>query len=106
MREMSSAADALARAKTKAARRLLHMTPRLRFVLEARWEKGGSPKEGWVWPSATKSGHFEESTLKKRHRNNLAVCAEEAAKLEAEHKPFIHVRPFVFYNLRHTFLTR
>jgi integrase len=96
----------IAHGKTRAARRLLHMTPRLRFVLEARWEQAGSPKEGWVWPSATKSGHFEESTLKKRHRNNLAECATQAAKLKANAKPFTQVRPFVLYNLRHTFLTR
>lgn len=44
----------IAHGKTPAARRVLHMTPRLRFVLEARWEQAGSPKEGWVWPSATK----------------------------------------------------
>jgi integrase len=92
--------------KTSAARRVLHMTPRLRFVLEARWEQAGSPKDGWVWMSATKSGHFEESTLKKRHRNNLAMCLKEAAKQKAEGKTPVQVRPFVFYNLRHTFLTR
>ncbi len=96
----------VAHGKTRAARRVLHMTPRLWFVLEARWEQMGSPKEGWVWPSATKSGHFEESTLKKRHRNNLVACAKEEAKQKAEGKAAVHVRQFVFYNLRHTFLTR
>ena len=96
----------IAHGKTRAARRLLHMTPRLRFVLEARWEAQGSPKEGWLWPSATKSGHFEESTLKKRHRNNLASCAKNVAQQKAEGKTPVQVRPFVFYNLRHTFLTR
>ena len=96
----------IAHGKTRAARRLLHMTPRLRFVLEARWEQQGRPKEGWIWRADTKSGHFEESTLKKRHRNNLTACAEKASKLKAEGKRVTHVRPFVFYNLRHTFLTR
>ncbi|MCU1332718.1 MAG: hypothetical protein JWM08_1710 [Candidatus Angelobacter sp.] len=82
------------------------MTPRLRFVLESRWEQQTSPKEGWVWPAVTKSGHFEESTLKKRHRRNLDLCAEEATKQKVEGRKTVLVRPFVFYNLRHTFLTR
>jgi integrase len=105
-RNGSNGALFIANGKTAAARRVLHMTPRLRFVLEARWEQAGSSKEGWVWPSTTKSGHFEESTLKKRHRNNLAACAKEAATRKGEGKSFVQVRPFVFYNLRHTFLTR
>jgi len=69
-----------------------------RLAASARRRPSGS--------SDTKSGHFEESTLKKRHRNNLAACANEASKLKAEDKPFVQVRPFVFYNLRHTVLTR
>ena len=80
-----------------------------RLAASARRRPSGS--------SDTKSGHFEESTLKKRHRNNLAACANEASKLKAEDKPFVQVRPFgvqtsqpdspslvrtvVFYNLRH-----
>jgi integrase len=96
----------IAHGKTKAARRVLYMTPRLRFVLEARWEQMGSPKEGWVWTAQTKSGHFEESSLKKRHQKNLAACVNKAAELKSEGKSAVQVRPFVFYNLRHTFLTR
>lgn len=77
--------------KTKAARRLLPMTPRVRLVLELRWESAGKPLEGWVWPANTRSGHMEHDTLRVQH-----------AKALKESK----VRPFVIYSFRHTFLTR
>jgi integrase len=77
--------------KTAAARRVLPMTPRVRNILEARWTKAGKPVEGWAWPAPTRSGHIEPSSLKKQH------C--KALKLS-------HVRAFVLYSLRHTFLTR
>jgi len=77
--------------KTAAARRVLPMTPRVRNVLQTRWESIGNPVEGWVWPAPTRSGHIDRSSLKKQHRNALRVSG---------------VRPFVLYSLRHTFLTR
>lgn len=77
--------------KTKAARRLLPMTPRFRAILERQWESAGKPEEGWIWPVPTKSGHIEPSTLKKQH-----------TKASKDSK----VRPFVLYTCRHTFLTR
>jgi integrase len=86
----------VAQGKTSAARRVVPMTPRLKFLLEARWELAGSPAEGWVWPAPTKSGRYEQSTLTKRHRKALA-----AAKVGN-----VEIRPFVIYSVRHTFLTR
>jgi integrase len=77
--------------KTKAARRVLPMTPRVRHTLETRWNACGRPLEGYVWPAPTQSGHIEPSSLKKQH--------SKAIKLSK-------VRPFVLYSLRHTFLTR
>jgi integrase len=77
--------------KTRAARRMLPMTPRVRTVLELRWEASGRPLEGYVWPAPTKSGHLEPSSLKKQHSKALKLSK---------------VRPFVLYSLRHTFLTR
>ena len=77
--------------KTAAARRVLPMTPRVREVLEPRWNDTGRPEEGWVWPALTRSGHVEPSSLRKQH-----VRAIGDAK----------VRAFVLYSLRHTFLTR
>ena len=49
------------------------------------------PEVGWVWPSGTRSGHIEPSSLKKQHRKALRLSG---------------VRSFVLYSLRHTFLTR
>jgi integrase len=77
--------------KTPSARRVVPMTPRVRAVLEARWVEATRPDEGWAFPSATKSGHVEPSTLRGQHKNALKLSG---------------VRPFVLYTLRHTFLTR
>jgi integrase len=77
--------------KTKAARRLLPMTPRVRHILETRWQAAGRPADGWVWPALTQSRHLEPSSLKKQHAKALKVS---------------RVKPFVLYSLRHTFLTR
>jgi integrase len=67
------------------------MSPRVRALLERRWEAAKMPLEGWVWATATASGHIEPSTVKKQHQRALRLSG---------------VRPFVPYALRHTFLTR
>src|SRR5205823_4536816 len=67
------------------------LTPRVRSILEARWEAAGRPLEGWVWPAPTKTGHIDHSSLKKQHIKALRLSG---------------VRSFVLYSLRHTFLTR
>jgi integrase len=77
--------------KTAAARRMIPMTPRVRSVLERRWNACDCPTEGWVWTAATQSGHVEPSTIKKQHQRAVRLSG---------------VRPFVLYSLRHTFLTR
>jgi integrase len=77
--------------KTAAARRMIPMSPRVRAVIERRWEAAHRPAEGWVWAADTQSGHVEPSTTKKQHQRALRLSG---------------VRPFVIYSLRHTFLTR
>jgi integrase len=77
--------------KTAAARRVLPMTPRVRDILEARWQSIGRPEEGWVWPAPTRSGRMESSSLKKQHAKALGLSK---------------VRAFELYSLRHTFFTR
>jgi integrase len=86
--------------KTAAARRLIPLTPRVRMILESRWEQAKKAEEGWVWLASTASGHVEPSTLKKQHAKTFKTIA---SKLKKNEKP---VRPFVLYSLRHTFLTR
>ena len=87
--------------KTAAARRVLPMTPRVRNILEIRWDAVGKPTEGWVWAAATRSGHVESSSLKKQHARAFKMISEQATENSVK-----SVRPFVLYSLRHTFLTR
>jgi integrase len=77
--------------KTSAARRRLPLTPRVRVLLQARWENAGRPETGWIWKAPTKIGHIDHSTLKKQQRAALQLSG---------------VRPFVLYSLRHSFATR
>jgi integrase len=42
--------------KAAAARRMPPMSPRVRALLERRWEAAKMPLEGWVWATATASG--------------------------------------------------
>jgi integrase len=74
--------------KTENARRTLPLTPRSAALLEMR---RSSQSAEWVFPSPTRSGHIEKSTLKKQHGKALKL-----AKVEA----------FTLYTLRHTCLTR
>lgn len=74
--------------KRKASRRRVPASPRVLAILEMR--KATTASE-WIFPSTTKSGHMESSTLKKQHRAALAASG---------------VSPFVIYDLRHTCLTR
>jgi integrase len=87
--------------KTAAARRVLPMTPRVRGILETRWEAASKPVEGWVWGAPTRSGHVESSSLKKQHRQVFKTLAEQDQKNNQK-----SIRRFVLYSLRHTFLTR
>jgi integrase len=77
--------------KTKAARRTLPLTPRVRQILESRWGSYSRPEEGWVWPALTRCGHINSDSMKLQHKKALRL-----AKL----------RPFEVYAIRHTFLTR
>jgi integrase len=87
--------------KTAAARRLLPMTPRVRHVLDSRWEKQGKPAEGWVSPAETKERHINHSTVKKQHARAFRIANDEAEK-----GGLPKLRPFLLYSARHTFLTR
>jgi len=77
--------------KSKAARRVLPMTPRVFQVLKTRYETAGKPTEGWIFPSASRSGHFNSDAAKEHHKKAL-----EDSKVAA----------FPPYVLRHTALTR
>jgi integrase len=74
--------------KTPNARRVIPLTDRVLALLEMRRVVRSSD---WVFPSPTKTGHVEKSTLKKQH-----AWACEIAK----------VPHFPLYTFRHTCITR
>lgn len=75
--------------KTKYARRNIPLTARVKALLEMRHEGQNKPKDGWVFPAASKSGRVE--SVKSQHRRALRDSK---------------VKAFVLYSLRHTMLTR
>jgi integrase len=77
--------------KSKAARRVLPMTPTVHALLKSRYEAQGSPADGWVFPSGSKQGHLTGDGAKEQHTKALKDSS---------------VLPFVPYVLRHTALTR
>lgn len=77
--------------KSKAARRVLPMTPRVYALLRARYEADGRPDDGWVFPSGTDpAAHINDGLTKGQHKKAL----EDSG-----------VTAFVPYVLRHTALT-
>jgi hypothetical protein len=57
----------IAEGKTKAARRVLPMFPAVFAVLHRRCTEALKPREGWVFPANTNSGHVEEGSTKNQH---------------------------------------
>lgn len=77
--------------KSKAARRMLPMTPRVYELLQVRHESAGFPEDGWVFASGAKCGHFDGNAAKDQHTRALKDS---------------DVLDFVPYVLRHTALTK
>jgi len=82
----------IAEGKSKAARRLLPMTPAVYRLLEARHEAEGCPTEGVIFPSGSKTGRLTSDGLARQQHEQ----ALEISKVTA----------FPPYTLRHTALTR
>lgn len=87
--------------KSKAARRVLPMLPIVRTAVEARWTAQGRPREGWVFPSGSASGHLARDSAKNQHGRALTLVAQNHEKDEGP-----ELKPFPPYVLRHTALTR
>ena len=80
--------------KSKAARRILPMTPRVFDLLWARYEKSGCPSDGWIFPRRhMPERHINGDSVKEQHKKALSVSGVE---------PF----EFVPCSLRHTGLTQ
>jgi len=80
----------IADGKSKAARRVLPMTPNVFALLAKRSDAAGRPVDGYVFPSKSAEGHFTGNVAKDQHARALESCG---------------VTPFVPYILRHTALT-
>jgi integrase len=76
--------------KSKAAHRMLRMTPRVFQLLRNRHESVGHPSEAWIFPSSSECGHFNGDAAKDQPEKALTNCG---------------VNAFVPYTLRHTALT-
>jgi len=78
--------------KSKSARRVVPMTPRVSALLRARHQAAGSPEDGWISPAPNKPEEYiTDGFTKFQHRKAL-----DDSK----------VTDFVPYVLRHTALTR
>ncbi len=76
--------------KTKNAKRNLPLTKETYESLLQRYVEQGRPQRGWVFRAPTKSGHIEESSIRKQHCNAIRDAG-------LEH--------FELYCFRHTFLS-
>jgi integrase len=93
--------------KTPAANRKIPMTPRVRGVLEMRWERANRPSDGWVFPAPTERGHIDRSSVRKQHDRTFITINEQGKDkaTESKKKKKPRIRPFILYAFRHTFLT-
>jgi integrase len=80
----------IADGKSKAARRVLPMTPNVFALIQTRYQHAGRPAEGWVFPSGASEGHFNGDVAKDQHARALKRSG---------------VSRFEPYILRHTALT-
>ncbi len=88
--------------KSKAARRMLPMTPRVYSLLRARYETCGRPRDGWIFPCMSSTWKFKNERAAKCAHFNGDAAKEQHKKALADSG----VNPFVPYTLRHTALTR
>ena len=88
--------------KSKAARRLLPMVPAVYSMMKPRHNAQGCPAEGWVFPTTSRLGHFEQGTAKGQHARALEAIAK-AHKENPDTCP--EIKRFEPYCLRHTALT-
>jgi integrase len=98
----------ITKGKSKAARRVLPLVPAVQRILEYRHRDQGFPTVGWVFPTASKSGHLEQGSAKNQHHKAIQVVnntAKEEAKKSGITNPEDKLKPFAPYCLRHTALT-
>jgi integrase len=77
--------------KTKAAKRNIPITPRVKEILEARHELASTPRWGFVFEGKEPETQVSYNIIQKRHGRVLTKT---------------HAKKFRIYDLRHTYLTR
>ena len=77
------------------------MVPEVYAVLKDRHQAQGEPLEGWVFPSGSRSGHFEQDSAKNQHAAALRLLNKQAKE-----KNETGIPRFEPYCIRHTALTR
>ena len=77
--------------KSKSARRVLPITPRVYALLRSRHEAANRPDDGWIFPASNPVEHITDGNTKSQHKKALNDSG---------------VTRFVPYTLRHTALTR
>jgi integrase len=82
--------------KSRAAKRLLPMVPRVYSALKARHLEHGNPEKGWLFPAETESAHLQSDGLAKTQH----AVALTKAKVNDK-----RLTKFCPYTLRHTALT-
>lgn len=78
--------------KSRAAKRVLKLTPECAMIVERRYRESAGSK--WLFPSPRRAGHH----ITKLNNAHNAVCSDEGGT-----RPELQ---FVLYDLRHTFATR
>ena len=96
--------------KSKAARRMLPLlVPIVHSALKSRHSEQRFPKEGWVFPTGSKSGHLEQGSAKNQHEAAFAAieraAKEQCKKAGRKESDAKTLKPFPPYCLRHSALT-
>src|SRR4051812_21759298 len=66
--------------KSRAAKRMLPLVPKVLDALKVRHNEQGSPAYGWIFPAETKSGHLEGYCAKNQHGLALKMMSAEAKR--------------------------
>jgi integrase len=78
------------------------MLPVVHEALKSRHEGAGSPEFGWVFPSTSSEGHFNQDSAKDQHAKAIKRANDKAKETEGG-KKLQHFQPYI---LRHTALTQ
>jgi integrase len=76
----------IVRGKSAKARRVLPMMPAVFRVLKSRHDQQGNPRDGWVFPSESRSGHLEQGSAKNQHMKAIQAVNNGEGRSEEERR--------------------